>query len=164
MFCILPLTLAPILCSGQPQSPQPIPNQQSETHQEHKGYAAVELRSDVGWVGASQTFHLIVQITPDAGWYVYWKNPGASGSPTEIEVNAPEGFVVGEPIFPRPKIFYGEEGQTYGYTNTAAIFIPVKAPEIVHDGQVEFEVTTSWLACKKICVMGEQKNTFKIYK
>lgn len=162
MFCSATLALASILCCGPPHPPQPIPSQQNETPQEHKGHAAVELRSDVGWVGSSQTFHLIVQITPDAGWHVYWKNPGASGAPTEIEVNAPEGFVVGEPLFPRPRTFHGEEGQTYGYTNTAAIFIPVKAPETVHDGQVEFEVTTSWLACKKICVMGEQKNTFNI--
>ena len=162
MFCMATLALAPILCSGPPQYLQPIQDQQSETSQEHKGHATVDLRSDVGWVGSSQTFHLIVQITPDTGWHVYWKNPGASGAPTEIEVNAPEGFVVGEPLFPRPMTFHGEEGQTYGYTNTAAIFIPVEAPETVHDGQVEFEVTTSWLACKKICVMGEQKNTFKI--
>jgi hypothetical protein len=142
---------------------QPLPwEEQRESAEEHKGRAVVSVRTDVGWVGSSQSFHLIVQITPDSGWHVYWKNPGASGAPTEIEVNAPEGYIVGEPLFPRPRTFHGEEGQTYGYNKSAAIFIPVTAPETVHDGQVTFEVTTSWLSCKTSCVMGEQENTLDI--
>jgi thiol:disulfide interchange protein DsbD len=156
------LALTPILLSGPPLPMQPLPGEHRDQSEEHKGHAMVEIRSDVGWVGSAQTFHVIMQITPDTGWHVYWKNPGASGAPTEFEVRAPEGYAVGDPIFPRPITFHGEEGQTYGYNKSAAIFIPVTAPETVHDGQVEIEVTTSWLACKKLCVMGEQKNTLTI--
>jgi DsbC/DsbD-like thiol-disulfide interchange protein len=168
MFHLAILALTHALCFG-PQKPPDHPNPKhtipvSEPLQpkEHKGKASVEVRSDVGWVGSAQSFHIIVQITPDEGWHVYWKNPGASGAPTEIEINAPDGYVIGEPLFPRPKTFHGEEGQTYGYSSTAAIFIPVTAPETVHDGQIEFEVTTSWLSCKKSCVMGEQKHTLTL--
>lgn len=156
------LAFTPILWSGTPLPVQPIPSELREQSEEHKGHAKVEIRSDVGWVGSAQTFHVIMQITPDTGWHVYWKDPGASGAPTEFEVHAPEGYVVGDPLFPRPMTFHGDKGQTYGYNNPAAIFIPVTAPKIVHDGHVEIEVTTSWLACKKICVMGEQKNTLTI--
>ena len=127
-----------------------------------KGHATVEVRTDVGWVGSSQKFHVIVLITPDTGWHVYWKNPGASGSPTDIQLNVPEGFVVEEPIFPRPLVFHGEDGQTYGYDKPAAIFIPITAPSMLSDGQVEIETTTAWLACKKTCVIGEQKNTLTV--
>ena len=162
MFCpsiLAPLTLLLTAASLIWPPAPPLPN---ETSTENKSHAIVETRTDVGWVGASQTFYVIVLLTPDAGWHVYWKNPGASGAPTEIEIDAPDGFIVGEPIFPRPMTFHDEEGETFGYDEPVAIFIPVTAPETLHDGQVKFNLTTSWLACKKICVMGEQENTLHI--
>jgi thiol:disulfide interchange protein DsbD len=150
----------------QPGAPPHIPPPTTPTPTsiagKEKGHATVEVRTDVGWVGTSQTFHVIVYITPDTGWHVYWKNPGASGAPTVIQMSVPDGFVIGDPIFPRPTVFHGEEGQTYGYDKPAAIFIPVTAPNTLHDGQVDFEITTSWLACKKTCVMGEQENTLTL--
>ncbi len=129
---------------------------------EDTSHATIAIRTDVGWVGTLQGFNIIVLITPDPGWHIYWKNAGASGSPTEIEVSAPDGFVVGDPLFPRPTVFQEAVGQTYGYNKPVAIFIPITAPKVLQDGQVSFEVTTSWLACKKICVMGEQKNTLEV--
>ena len=162
MICLIPLSLALLLSGNSANSTPPIVIPPAEAHKEHKGHAVVEVRTDVGWVGPSQTFNVIVNITPDEGWHVYWKNPGASGAPTEIDLNLPEGFVAGEFQYPRPTTFQGEEGQTYGYDKSAAIFIPVTSPEILVDGQVQVEVETYWLACKQLCVMGEQKSTLKI--
>ncbi|MDP7008111.1 MAG: protein-disulfide reductase DsbD family protein [Phycisphaerales bacterium] len=125
-----------------------------------KGHATTDVTSDVAWIGPAQEFHIIVAITPDVGWHTYWENPGDSGAPTEIEIEAPEGYVVGEPIFPRPEIFRTQEETTYGYGKQAAIFVPVKAPSSTLDGQAEFKVTTSWLACKKRCVQGESETNF----
>jgi hypothetical protein len=128
----------------------------------NKGHAVVEVSTDVGWIGPAQEFHIIVAITADAGWHTYWENPGDSGAPTEIQITAPEGYTVGQPIFPRPEIFKTVEGTTFGYTNQAAIFVPVTAPTSTLDGRAEFQVTTSWLACKKKCVQGEIKSTLTV--
>lgn len=128
----------------------------------HSGQAIVEVRTDIGWVGPGQAFNLIVLLTPEEGWHVYWKYSGASGTPTEIEVNAPEGFKVGKPMFPRPSLFKGKEGTTYGYDKQCAIFIPVMSPKTIQTDEVVFEVNTYWLACKKNCVIGEQKQVVKI--
>ena len=54
--------------------------------EENSGQATVALRSSVRWIGPGQTFYLIVVLTPDDDWHVYWKNPGDSGMPTEFEV------------------------------------------------------------------------------
>ncbi|MDP6541882.1 MAG: protein-disulfide reductase DsbD family protein [Phycisphaerales bacterium] len=126
------------------------------------GHAAVVVSTDVGWIGPSQEFHVVVAITPDEGWHTYWKNPGDSGSATKIEIEAPEGYSVGKPIFPRPEIFNSETETTFGYGHQAAIFIPVKAPSSTLDGRVDFQITTSWLACKKRCVQGEDKKTLTV--
>ena len=127
-----------------------------------KGHAVVEVSTDVGWIGPAQEFHIIVAITADAGWHTYWENPGDSGAATEIEISAPDGFSVGKPIFPRPEIFRTMEGVTFGYTNQTAIFIPVTAPTSTLDGRADFQVTTTWLACKKKCVQGESETTLTV--
>ncbi len=127
-----------------------------------KGNASVEVSTDVGWIGPAQEFHIIVAITADAGWHTYWENPGDSGAPTEIQISAPEGYTVGQPIFPRPEIFKTVEGTTFGYTKQAAIFVPVTAPTSTLDGRADFQVITSWLACKKSCVQGENKTTLTV--
>ena len=127
-----------------------------------KGHATIEVTTDVGWIGPSQEFHLIVVINPDAGWHTYWENPGDSGAATEITIQAPEGFKVGKPVFPRPEIFRTTKETTYGYSKQAAIFVPVTAPASTPDGQAEFQVTTNWLACKKNCVLGENETTLRV--
>jgi thiol:disulfide interchange protein DsbD len=132
------------------------------TPQTPSGHATVEVRTDVGWVGPDQAFNLIVLLTPEEGWHVYWKDSGASGTPTEIEINAPEGFKVGKPIFPRPKLFKGKEGTTYGYDKQCAIFVPVVSPKTIQTDEVAFEVNTYWLACKKICIIGEQNQVVRV--
>lgn len=142
------------------QTPPMFSPPDQETESKIQGHANVEVFGDVGWLGPSQTASIIVLITPETGWHVYWKNPGASGAPTIIEIKAPEGYTIGEPIFPRPSTFRGPEGPTYGYSKPVAIFVPVTAPDTVDNGRVEFQVTTSWLACKKICVMGEKEICF----
>ena len=156
--------LAPIctlLYVGMPQPPAFYPSEE-ETGQQNKGHANVEVFGDVGWIGPGQTSNIIVLITPDDSWHVYWKNPGASGAPTVIEIDAPDGYEIGEPLFPRPTTFRDSEGLTYGYNNPVAIFIPVTAPDSVTDGQVTFQVTTLWLACNKVCVMGEKEIDFTL--
>jgi thiol:disulfide interchange protein DsbD len=133
-----------------------------ETSKSTQGKATTTVRTDVAWTGPSQTFHIIVAITPEEGWHVYWKNPGASGAPTEIEIEAPQGFHVGEPLFPRPSTFSGEEGLTFGFAQEAAIFVPVTAPATLSNGEVSFKVTTNWLSCKGKCVMGEQTHSLTV--
>ncbi len=126
------------------------------------GHATVETRTDVGWVGPEQKFYAIVLITPENGWHVYWKDSGASGAPTVVETSAPEGYVVGDPIFPRPKLFYGKEGVTYGYDEQAAIFIPITSPNEINTDEITLDIKTYWLACKKVCVIGEDSNTLTV--
>ena len=146
--------IAPLAMPPTPTLPPPTPTELTVT----LGHAVTSVRADVRWVGPSQTFHLIVSIKPDDGWHVYWKNPGASGAPTEVEVSAPEGFQIGDAKYPRPSTFTGEEGLTYGYAEEAAIYIPVTSPASIERDNYMFEITTFWLACKQKCVMGEQSH------
>ena len=129
---------------------------------EPEGKADASIRTDVGWVGPNQTFHIIVPIEPVKGWHFYWKNPGVSGAPTEFDVQGPEGFTIGDTMYPRPIGFHAEEGATYGYKETAAFFIPITAPKQLAEGEATFTVDAYWLACKDNCVRGTQKLTLSV--
>lgn len=153
---MLAIALTTLITNMTPLPPFLVPKEKSDGV---KGHAVVDVVSDVGWIGPGQEFHVVVVITPDVGWHTYWENPGDSGSATVIEIEAPEEYKIGEPIFPRPEIFYSESGKTFGYGEQVAIFIPVTAPPTTLDGRVDFEVTTTWLACRKRCVQGEDKKT-----
>ncbi|MGB0344628.1 MAG: protein-disulfide reductase DsbD domain-containing protein, partial [Coraliomargarita sp.] len=72
----------------------------------YKGqHATVELLADVSEIVPGETFHLGLRYELEPHWHVYWKNPGASGLPPEVEWTLPEGFEAGTMAFPAPERF-----------------------------------------------------------
>ncbi|MCI0365390.1 MAG: hypothetical protein L0Y44_15830 [Phycisphaerales bacterium] len=116
----------------------------------------VQIRStaDVDRVHQGQKFHLafIFDIEPD--WHIYWKNSGASGGPTTIQVTAPPGYGVGKTLYPRPIAMKGEEGVTYGYEKQTVIFVEVTAPIEPLGGVAAFSAKINYMVCKDICMIG----------
>jgi DsbC/DsbD-like thiol-disulfide interchange protein len=114
------------------------------------------LVADVARVRPGETFHLAFTASLAFQWHTYWINPGDTGVPARIAVRAPEGFVVGEPRYPRPEVITGPEGTTYGYEHEAWIFVPVTAPaDLPADGRgLRFEMDAMYLACRELCVIG----------
>jgi len=45
---------------------------------------------------------LSLVIRPDAGWHIYYKNPGESGLPPQLEWHLPDGVTAGEIQYPVP--------------------------------------------------------------
>ncbi len=125
-------------------------------------HAEAAVTCDVGWVGPGQTCHAVVSLDIDDGWHLYWINPGASGAATRIEIDAPDGWTVGEPRYPRPRTFTGPEGVTFGYVQQAAIFVPLTAPAELTEGRAKITVDVDWLACRRLCVMGRKQMTLEV--
>jgi len=110
--------------------------------------------ADVASVKPGQEFHLAFIFDIEPQWHIYWKNSGASGAPTEIEISGPSGFEIGAMKFPRPLIHQGEEGTTYGYENKVVLYVPVTAPAETNVSQAMFNARITYLVCKDICLMG----------
>lgn len=115
----------------------------------------VRAGADVHEVSPGETFLLgfIFEIEPH--WHIYWKDPGVSGGPTRINVKAPKGFEVGRTLFPRPRAFREDGGDTYGYENRTVIFVEVTAPIELHGNQAAFSADISYMVCKDICLLGQ---------
>lgn len=119
----------------------------------------VRYDTDVETIAPGSTFTLIVSFDIEPKWHVYWKNPGASGMGTMVEVKAPAGFTVGAPLFPRPIAISSPEGVTFGYEHHASVFIPMVAPEVLATESVSFDVTVDFLVCKTACLLGSAEKT-----
>jgi len=122
-----------------------------------ESHVKASLVADVYELRAGQTFHLGVLLEPEAGWHVYWRNPGEAGLATEVLFDLPEGFVLGELGWPVPVEFEQPGGIIgYGYEDPVVLAAEVTAPHGV-PSSAPVNVTVSWLACKDVCVLGSSE-------
>ena len=83
-------------------------------------------------------------------WHTYWKNPGAAGLPTEIQI---EGLDLEELEWPTPQT-HREQADviTFGYEGEITRFFEIK--EVLSE---KVELKARWLVCRHICIPGEIK-------
>jgi thiol:disulfide interchange protein len=90
------------------------------------------------------------------GWHIYWKNPGDSGLPTEIDWALPPGFSAGAIEWPVPERFSLGPIANYGYAGGADLVVPLTAPAgLAADAKPHLAATVKYLVCSEICIPGE---------
>ncbi len=120
------------------------------------GPATVELISETTQVVPGQTFYLALNFELEPHWHIYWKNPGASGLPVEIEWELPDGFTAGEIQWPAPERIELGGLISYGFEGVVTLIVPLQAPEMLEPGAVlPFRAEASWLICKEVCLPGD---------
>jgi len=93
---------------------------------------------------------------PEDEWHVYWRNPGASGLPVEIEWDLPEGVSAGDLRWPAPSRVPMGEIINYGYEGDVLVFAPLRVDESVAEGRsLDLKARANWLVCREACVPGE---------
>jgi DsbC/DsbD-like thiol-disulfide interchange protein/thioredoxin-related protein len=140
-----------ILTNSPP--PEVTPNQPEQVASEP---SEISLIADTATIEAGKSFKLGVLFQMQKDWYVYWKNPGDSGTPPQINWSLPEGFEIGEPEWPTPQRFDKPPFATYGFANLLLLAFPVSVPEKIENlTELEFKAEASWLVCREICI-GQQ--------
>jgi len=112
------------------------------------------LVAGVAELHGGESFVLGVLLEPEAGWHVYWRNPGEAGLATEIVYDLPEGFEVGELLWPVPVSFEQPGGIAgFGYEEPVVLAAEVIAPDRIGES-TPVTLSASWLACKDVCILG----------
>ncbi len=76
-------------------------------------------------VQAGQPVWVGLQLTHQPEWHTYWRNPGDSGLPTQIELNLPAGITAGEVKWPLPHKLKAGNLTNYGYDKTVLLAVPL---------------------------------------
>lgn len=114
---------------------------------------SASLVADTATVTPGASFWVALRLDIAEGWHTYWRNPGDSGEPTQLDWELPEGVRAGDIHWPAPEAIPYGPLVNFGYHGTAwhlvAITVPEDWPE---DRPLELRAVASWLVCKDICV------------
>jgi len=106
-------------------------------------------------VAPGKPLWLGLQLRHKSEWHTYWKNPGDSGLPTQLEWQLPAGLQAGDIAWPLPsKIAVGTLAN-YGYEGTVLLPVPVQVSEAwrpAPSGELLVRLKASWLVCRKECI------------
>lgn len=95
-------------------------------------------------------------------WHIYWRNPGDSGLPTEVEYTLPKEFVASKIKFPTPKIFYSGEIINYGYSHQVLFISEISIPKNFNQKEISISARLSSLICKDLCKVFDTTLTIKL--
>ncbi|MCC7144850.1 MAG: thioredoxin family protein [Phycisphaeraceae bacterium] len=125
-------------------------------------HVEVELIAPTQGLEAGTTATVGLRMKMDKGWHTYWKNPGDSGLPTQIEWQLPEGFEAGPIQWLRPESFELGGLVNYGYEGEIVLPVGVAVPKGAGGGEVTLKAKVSYLACADVCVPGEAEISLQV--
>ncbi len=91
------------------------------------------------------------------GWHTYWKNPGEAGYSTHVSWKLPEEVIKSEMSWPTPEKIYVGDLVNYGFKDEVILISTIKIPPNYQSNTIQINALIKWLACKEICIPGEQK-------
>jgi len=110
------------------------------------------------WVG--------LQIEHVPGWHTYWKNPGDSGLPVELNWMLPPGVMAGDIAWPLPKKIFIGNLVNYGYEGTVLLPVPLIVTPEYRPGPradaLDIRLQASWLVCRQECIPQEGEFSLKL--
>lgn len=115
-------------------------------------YVFLRLIADKTNVSGGETVRLGLEHIIHPKWHTYWKNPGDSGTPTQIEWDLPEGASVSDIEWPTPiKIPYGPL-TNYGYEQQVTLLQNLVLPDDIGDAPFAIKAKVNLLVCHDICI------------
>ena len=103
-----------------------------------------------------------LEVITNPGWKIYWRYPGDSGLPTEINFNNSSNLNSFQIFWPAPFRFSTFGIDTFGYEGQ--IIFPINViPEIVNE-MINLNTQISLLACNEICVPFQEEFSLQIPK
>jgi thiol:disulfide interchange protein/DsbC/DsbD-like thiol-disulfide interchange protein len=109
-------------------------------------------------VQAGQPVWVGLQLTHQPEWHTYWRNPGDSGLPTQIELNLPAGITAGDVQWPLPHKLKAGNLTNYGYDKTVLLAVPLTVSKQYKSNAsqtLDLQVHANWLVCRLECIPQE---------
>ena len=116
-------------------------------------------------VQAGQPIWVGLQLTHQPEWHTYWRNPGDSGLPTQIELNLPAGITAGDVQWPLPHKLKAGNLTNYGYDKTVLLAVPLTISKDYKPNAsqtLDLQMRANWLVCRLECIPQEGEFALRI--
>ena len=114
------------------------------------GHARISLIKDHSDFVPGTSINIGLKVSMDKGWHTYWRNPGDSGGPIEIDWELPKGFTVSDIKWPLPEKIEYPPLMTYGYEDFVIYPMVLSIPADYSNDY--FEMTADILICADVCI------------
>ena len=105
---------------------------------------------------AGQSVWLGLELTHQPDWHTYWRQPGDSGLPTQLEWQLPAGVSAGDIVWPLPRKLRAGPLTNYGYDGTTLLVVPLQVDaRAAQAPQLDIRLHANWLVCRLECIPQE---------
>jgi len=120
-------------------------------------HGTIDLVSDAPAIAPGHEFNVGLHFKMDAGWHIYWVNPGDSGEAPHVTWQLPSGFSAGEIEWPAPRKMTSSTIVNYVYDGNVLLMTPMRAGSDVSTSPADkLEAAVRFLICSdKMCVPGK---------
>ncbi|WP_051279897.1 protein-disulfide reductase DsbD family protein [Hellea balneolensis] len=117
------------------------------------GKVTASLVSSHDSVAPGQSFHVALRTELDDLWHTYWRNPGDSGEPVQINWQLPQGVTAGAINWPLPRTIPTGPIVNYGFEGAPLFPVKFTVDPSVESGSVITIVSEFYyLVCKDVCI------------
>lgn len=89
------------------------------------------------------------------GWRIYWRTPGASGLPPQLDWQESVNLAAAVLRWPAPERFTIYRQESYGYTGT--VLFPLAARLESPGEAARLRLALDYLVCREVCIPGEAR-------
>ena len=115
--------------------------------------ASVRLVSATTGTGDLDTVRIGIEFNLQPGWKTYWRTPGASGLPPQVDWTGSYNIGSAEFLWPAPKRFSLIGLDTFGYADQVIFPIDIRTER---PGEpVRLKAKVAYLVCAELCIPGE---------
>ena len=115
--------------------------------------ASVRLVSATTGTGGLDTLRIGIEFDLQPGWKTYWRTPGASGLPPQVDWTGSYNIGAAEFLWPAPKRFSLFGLDTFGYAGQ--IIFPIDIRPETPGEPVRLKARVEYLVCAELCIPGE---------
>ena len=128
-------------------------SQATESEAVDTGKVVAQLVSSHNTAPAGSTIQVALRTVLDEKWHTYWRNPGDSGEPVQIDWQLPEGASAGEIVWPLPAAIPTGPLINYGFEGIPYFPVDITLPADAQLGEmVVIDAGVYYLVCYDVCI------------
>jgi DsbC/DsbD-like thiol-disulfide interchange protein len=97
-----------------------------------------------------------IRFELDAGWHMFWENPGDAGAAPRVQWRLPAGYTAGPLVYPAPDRIRSGSFTIYGYERDTMLLTSIRVPD-ARPGTSTISADVRFILCSDVCIPADAK-------